>query len=335
LGDRVTTAESNLTVNANAISAVVMRVNTTENDIDSIKNTIDSAGWITTSTGNQLWAKKSLENGSEIISSINQDASSVTIDAEKINLSGNVAINGTIRNAFVKNDSTIYIGGTDPQLNLKQHDNVVAIQYNSGGWKTDINLPWNIEHSGRRICIVNYKWGTAITTGAMDITAPAGKYFYEDGIAKSTLSFSREVVELLGYGDNSTFFGWIVVNRQDIMTNSKYGSNQKYLAQGSVTVEKISGTIRTAIRYKTFDGSSMSVSRLDTGKYQVVHNIGTSNYTVMLTGVFSTVEGTDKEVFAMLYSVSPYSFIVYTQDDPSQNDGSFNFQVISTADWTS
>ncbi|KAA6322589.1 hypothetical protein EZS27_027879 [termite gut metagenome] len=180
----------------------------------------------------------------------------------------------------------LYIGGTDPQLNLKQHDNVVAIQYNSGGWKTEINLPWNIEHSGRRICIVNYKWGTAITTGAMDITAPAGKYFYEDGIAKSTLSFSREVVELLGYGDNSTFFGWIVVNRQDIMTNSKYGSNQKYLAQGSVTVEKISGTIRTAIRYKTFDGSSMSVSRLDTGKYQVVHNIGTSIYGYANWGIF-------------------------------------------------
>ncbi|KAA6326463.1 hypothetical protein EZS27_024439, partial [termite gut metagenome] len=84
LGNRVTAAESSLTVNANAISAIVMRVNTTENDIDSIKNTIDSAGWITTSAGNQLWAKKSLENGSEIISLINQDASSVTIDAEKI-----------------------------------------------------------------------------------------------------------------------------------------------------------------------------------------------------------------------------------------------------------
>ncbi|KAA6314281.1 hypothetical protein EZS27_035083, partial [termite gut metagenome] len=84
LDNRVTAAESSLTVNANAISAVVMRVNTTESDIDSIKNTIDSSGWITTSAGNQLWAKKSLENGSEIISLINQDASSVTIDAEKI-----------------------------------------------------------------------------------------------------------------------------------------------------------------------------------------------------------------------------------------------------------
>ncbi|KAA6307636.1 hypothetical protein EZS27_040692, partial [termite gut metagenome] len=255
-------------------------------------------GWITTSAGNQLWAKKSLENGSEIISLINQDASSVTIDAEKINLSGNVAINGTIRNAFVKNDSTIYIGGTDPQLNLKQHDNVVAIQYNSGGWKTDINLPWNIEHSGRRVCIVNYKWGTAITTGTMEITAPSGKYFYEDGRSKSSLSFSREVVELLGYGDNATFFGWIVVNRLDIMTTGKYGSCQKFLAQGLVTVSKSGSTIYTSLKYKTYDGSTMSVTRMDTGQYRVHHNLGTSNYTVMLTGVYSTVEGTDREVFA-------------------------------------
>ncbi|KAA6322784.1 hypothetical protein EZS27_027706, partial [termite gut metagenome] len=210
LGNRVTSVESSLTVNANAISAVVMRVNTTEGDISSIKNTISSAGWITTSSGNQLWAKKSLENGSEIISLINQDAGSITIDASKINLSGNVVINGTIRNAFVKNDSTIYIGGTDPQLNLKQHDHVVAIQ--NGSWRTTIDLPWTLEHSGRRVCIVNYKWGTTVTGGIMDITAPSGKYFYEDGRSKSSLSFSREVVELLGYGDNATFFGWIVVN---------------------------------------------------------------------------------------------------------------------------
>jgi hypothetical protein len=72
---------------------------------------------------------------------------------------------------------------------------------------------------------------------------------------------------------------------------------------------------------------------MDTGQYRVSHDLGASDYTVMLTGVYSTVEGTDREVFAMLRSVSTSSFVVYTQDDPTQNDGSFNFQVISTADW--
>ncbi|KAA6319797.1 hypothetical protein EZS27_030353, partial [termite gut metagenome] len=123
-------------------------------------------------------------------------------------------------------------------------------------------------------------------------------------------------------------------NRLDIMTTGKYGSCQKFLAQGLVTVSKSGSTIYTSLKYKTYDSSTMSVSRIGVGQYQVSHNLGTSNYTVMLTGVYSTVEGTDREVFAMLYSVSSYSFIVYTQDDPTQNDGSFNFQVISTADWT-
>jgi hypothetical protein len=333
LGNRVTTAESSLTVNANAISAVVMRVNTTENDISGIKTTINTAGWITTATGNTLWAKKSLENGSEIVSYINQDANTITIKASKIDLEGGVVIKGTIRNPFVRNDSAIYVGGSGGGVNLKKWDNVVAIQ--EGSWNVPIELPWTLEHSGRRTCIINYRWGSTTSTGTMNIYAPTGKYFYEDGISKSTLSFSREIIELLGYGDDTTFFGWIVVGRNDIMTNSKYGSEQKYLAQGSVSVLKSGSNIITSLNYKTFDGSTMSVSRLSTGKYHVSHNLGTTKYTVMLTGVFSTVEGDDKEVWAMLYSVSAYSFDVYTQDDPSQNDGSFNFQVISTADWKS
>ncbi|KAA6347960.1 hypothetical protein EZS27_004585 [termite gut metagenome] len=333
LGNRVTSAESSLTVNANAISAVATRMSTAEGKITGIQSTINSAGWITTADGNTLWAKKSLENGSEIVSYINQDANTVTIKASKIDLEGGVVIKGTIRNPFVRNDSAIYLGGSGGGLNLKKWDNVVAVQ--GGSWNTPIDLPWTLEHSGRRICIVNYKWRSEISTGAMTIYAPSGKYFYEDGVSKSSLSFSREVVELLGYGDDSSFFGWIVVNRINMMPNNKYGSEQKYLAQGSVVVSKSGSNIVTSLKYKTFDGSTMSVNRTGVGTYVVSHSFNTTDYTVMLTGVFSAVDGTDKEVWAMLYSVSTYSFVVLTQDDPSQNDGSFNFQVISTTDWKS
>ncbi|KAA6351219.1 hypothetical protein EZS27_001365 [termite gut metagenome] len=331
LGNRVTTAESNLTVNANAISAVAMRVDTTENTIGGIQNTISTAGWITTADGNTLWAKKSLENGSEIVSYINQDANTITIKASKIDLEGGVVVKGTIRNPFVRNDETICIGGSGGVLNLKKYDNVVAIQ--EGSWNVPINLPWDIEQSGRRTCIVNYKWGSTTSSGAMTISAPTGKYFYEDGISKNTLSFSREVVELLGYGDNSTFYGWIVVNRLDIMTNSKHGSNQKYLAQGTVTVIKSGSNTYTSVKYKTFDGSTLSVSRLGVGQYKVQHNLGSFNYTVMLTGFFSSIDGT--EIWGTIYTIESNSFTVYTQDDTTQNEGSFNFQMISTADWTS
>jgi hypothetical protein len=77
----------------------------------------------------------------------------------------------------------------------------------------------------------------------------------------------------------------------------------------------------------------MSVTRLGAGQYQVSHNLGTSNYTVMLTGFFSNIDST--EIYGTIYAIASNSFTVYTQDDTTQNDGSFNFQLISTADWTS
>lgn len=240
----------------------------------------------------------------------------------------NVEIIGTIRNAFILNDSTIYIGGVDPQMNFNKYDHVVAIR---GSWDENIPLPWTLEHSGRRVCLVNYKWGSNTTVGYMSITAPSGKYFYEDGIAKSTISFSREMVELLGYGDDKTFFGWIVVNRLDLMTTKKYGSVVKFLVQGTVTV---SSTSSISVKYRTFDGSTITVSRLGKGQYRVYmpSNWGVSGYyTVFLSGIYSTVENTP--IYATLKATYSYYFDVYTQDDSTTNDGSFNFMVVSTGDW--
>lgn len=245
-----------------------------------------------------------------------------------------VTIQGTIRSAFVENDPSIWInigGGTTGgiQTDPVHYDNVVCIQ--SGGWNENINLPWTLENSGRRICLVNYRWGSTISSGVMSITAPSGKYFYEDGISKSTLSFSREVVELIGYGDNTTFFGWIVLNRRDMMTTSRYGKFQQILVTGIVT-----GTTSSAsIRYRCFDGSkSVSVSRLGKGMYRVYLPSSwslSSRYIVMATGIYSTAENTP--IYPTVKAIYSYYFDIYTQDDASRNDGSFNFQVISTADW--
>lgn len=75
--------ESKINIEAGRITSAV-------EDIDYINNRIDTAGWITTSQGNTLYAKKSLENGNEIISYINQTATTTTIKANRINLSGAV-----------------------------------------------------------------------------------------------------------------------------------------------------------------------------------------------------------------------------------------------------
>lgn len=239
-----------------------------------------------------------------------------------------VEVIGTVRNPFILNDSSIYIGGEDPQMNFNKYDHVVAIR---GSWDEDIPLPWTLEHSGRRVCLVNYKWGSNTTVGVMSITAPSGKYFYEDGISKSTITFSRELVELLGYGDNTTFFGWIVVNRLDLMTSKKYGKNMKFLAQGTVTV---SSTSSYSVKYQTFDGSSITVSRLGKGQYRIYMSSSwnmSGYFQVFLSGIFSAVDSTP--IYATLKALYSYYFDVYTADDSSTNDGSFSFLVVSTGDW--
>ena len=77
---------SELDVLGDRITAQVKR-------IDEISGTIDSSGWITTADGNRLYASKSLENGDNIISYINQSAGETTISSAKINLLGAITIN--------------------------------------------------------------------------------------------------------------------------------------------------------------------------------------------------------------------------------------------------
>lgn len=139
------------------------------------------------STGKNYWALKT--DGSAIfgtgkISFANDGSGFVANGNFKWDANGNITaqkgtfkdveVIGTIRNAFILSDSSIYIGGTDPQLNLNKYNNVVAIR---GSWDEDIPLPWTLEQSGRRVCLVNYKWGSSTTVGTMSITAPSGKYF--------------------------------------------------------------------------------------------------------------------------------------------------------------
>lgn len=61
-------------------------------EIDSIQNTIETAGWITSAEGNKLYAAKTLEDGDTLVSYINQSADSIKINANRINLNGAVTI---------------------------------------------------------------------------------------------------------------------------------------------------------------------------------------------------------------------------------------------------
>lgn len=233
-----------------------------------------------------------------------------------------ILIQGSLRSPFVRATDSIEIGGKQ-----STHDNVVPIA-SGGGWVTVGILEWGVEQSGRRMCIANYRWGSEITTGSIEYSAPSGKYFYEDGTQKNAISLSRECVELMGYGTSTQFYGWIVLNRINLMTTSKYGRKLNVLAQGIVTGYS-SGA---SISYKSYDNAStLSVSRQETGKYRVnfPSNWGliTGSYIVMMTGYGSGL------MKATLLEAGTSYFIAEVSDDSSANDGSFMFQIINLNDW--
>ena len=238
-----------------------------------------------------------------------------------------IIIQGSMRSPFVRETDAIIIGGEQ-----STHDNVVPIA-SGGGWVTAGTLEWGVEQSGRRMCIANYRWGSSITEGQIGYSAPTGKYFYEDGIAKSSIHLSRECVELMGYGTSTQFYGWIVLNRINLGTNSRYGRKLNVLAQGTVT-----GTSSGAsISYKTFDDSTLSVSRLGEGRYRV--NVPTNwgliagSYIVMTTGKGYSLGSSSAPIKATVINLQPTYFDIDTSDDASRNDGSFIFQIINLNDW--
>ena len=232
-----------------------------------------------------------------------------------------IIIQGSMRSPFVRETDAIVIGGKQ-----STHDNVVPIA-SGGDWITTGSLEWGVEQSGRRMCIANYRWGSSITEGQIEYSAPTGKYFYENGITKKSIHLSRECVELMGYGTSTQFYGWIVLNRINLGTNSRYGRKLNVLAQGIVSGYS-SGA---SISYKSFDDTTLSVSRLGVGKYRVyvptAWELMTDSYIVMMTGYGGGL------MKASLLTRSTTYFDVEVSDDESRNDGSFMFQIINLNDW--
>lgn len=278
-----------------------------------------------------------------------------TIDAKKAIISNlivkNVILTGSLRNPFAKIGDSF----TNPYT-----DNFVMMN-EDGGYATVYNLPWNVEQSGRKISIVGNLWNRKpnTTSGASVIEVPTeekkyGCRFYENGIAKTELYFSTELIELIAYGNISAktddkpeskyIYGWIVLNRIDLMPNHKYGRQKKVLAYGTVT-----GTSSTAgIKYKAFDGSeNLSVMRNGTGIYTISIPKdnkwfgGIDDIFVSLTGVGRCYDG-DKVVKsyskATLLETSinlrnEFCIKVGVSDDETANDGSFNFEISNYNDF--
>lgn len=279
-----------------------------------------------------------------------------TIDAKKATITNlnvsNVKLTGTLRSPFTKANDSFDIGYSDN----------AAMPVEGGGWKTDYNLPWNVEQSGRRICITNNLWDgeTVFGTVSIDVPDKAKEYgcrFYENGIAKTELCFSSELIELMAYGNISAknenepksqyIYGWVVLNRVSLVpSRSKFGRQKKVLAYG-----KVEGTPTAAyIKYKTFDGSQdIRVTRNFVGTYVIyIPDNGwfsdKDDIFITLTGVghcygknnvgSSPAKATVLDITEVSSTYGGgFNIAIEVSDDETPNDGSFNFELSNFSDF--
>ncbi|MGM9753828.1 MAG: hypothetical protein ACI3ZK_07265 [Candidatus Cryptobacteroides sp.] len=249
-----------------------------------------------------------------------------------------VAVYGTIRQPFSRYSGSWNWGDEDEQSEAQQHDNLLMA--GGGGWAlAAAGFPWDASQNGRRITLMTHKYNGSLSEGAVSITAPSGKYFFQDGLKYGELVLaSREFVELIGIGEDTTFYGWLVTNRGNIETNKSYGRKQNVLAFGTVTGQTSSGSC--SMNYKTFDGRTLSCQRISTGRYSIYFptawNLSADDYIVILTGYGYVMENSNNTspVKATLTVKTSSYFVVDISDDDTRNDGSFQFQIINIKDFT-
>lgn len=245
----------------------------------------------------------------------------------------NVKIIGTIRQPWKRSGIFVNLrAGTN--LNEKlTFDNLICGA--AGGEDPEIAahlLSWNVSDSGRLVRLAQSQYSGIREEDETIIKAPQGQFFFENGVSHSRLSIRSEMIELIGYGDDTHFFGWIVIRRVHFNTRRMYGQELKIIAQGEV----IGNRGGANIHYKTVDGSKMYVRRLSTGQYKI--NFPSSWFanirdcSVMLTGCGYAEGNSTAPIKATLSRKENGSIVVDTSDSQIRRDGAFTF-YISNADY--
>lgn len=279
----------------------------------------------------RIWAGASKENRFTAPYRVMQDGSFV---ATKAIITGEVnATSGTFKDVVVNGSTRSPWQAPDDSLDVDTTDNIAMVSNEGGGWVLAYSLKWDVSQSGRKLHITNYKWKSTVSTGYSSISAPSGKYFFENGISRSSIMLSREIVELLGYGDETNFYGWIVLKRCDIMSEHAYGAPLKCIAFG-----KVYGTDSGAtIEQSTFDGKAIKVERQGAGVYKLTMPTGwfkSDNHMpfIMVCGLGNIYKGSSPQK-ATVRDVTATTFLVDTSDDASRNDGNFQFMIFNFYMW--
>ena len=303
--------------------------------------------------------------------------SGVKVKADNITLEGLVTANdyfkvltdGSIeaKNAKIYGSLRVPFEPAPTSTTIDYADNVAMISVN-GKWETEYSLPWDTAQSGRRITVVNYMWKYLTSSGYASLTAPTGQYFYEDGVKKSELRLSQQAVVLLGYGTESTFYGWIVLRRTMVGGSYSCGSELGVLAYGNVSCSASGIASKTVKTFDTYDGSNVMVTRNPAGSDSLSGATSATGvaYLWLPKAWFSAAShihcmvcgygpeyGRTEPVYANVYAITSASYKstttlngttatkstamwrveIHTADDPSENDGGFCFEIKNYNTW--
>lgn len=221
-------------------------------------------------------------------------------------------------------------------------DNVISDVIGGSSFRYGYSLDWTVESSGRRQTII----------GAVSITAPSGKWFYENGRKYQNFYSSYECTEMIGYGNDTTFYGWIVVRRTLFSTNRNFGRDLTPLAFGQVTGTSSDASFAIKKFVKYADTDNIYVERGDVGIYNIyvpqTWFVSASYVLCNVTGV-GRKKGSTPFIKATLLSVTAvssykpsgassyaswYKISVGVSDDEKPDDeGDFQFLIYNMAQW--
>lgn len=249
----------------------------------------------------------------------------------------NVHVNGVLQSTFAwKNVNEIYWDWDDPDGSATDILNRPYLYFDniSVTGSGDLELPCDPSQSGRTLTFTHYMTeGGSVASGSYTIkVAGGGNKLFENGLALSSIGFSREIIVLKGYGTKTTFFGWIVISRANIATAGTYGRDLRCIAQG--VLRGASTSAATVLKYRTFDNSQLIVSRADTGLYTITMpsswGLSVDHYIVMATGLDTA---NNSSVKPTITNVSGSSFQISISDDYTRNDGGCFFQIYNIDEW--
>lgn len=227
---------------------------------------------------------------------------------------------------------------------IDKHDNLaINVNTNEDRHISSDELDWSISNSGRIVRFVNAPFEGLESKGFAKLYAPDGKYFFEDGERYSTIAFSNQIVELLGYGDAYDFYGWIVLNRKDISTLKSYGATTKVLYQGVInnnTLTKFwSAQIeKTRSGYRAFLDTNngivtIPVNQVGATKITDLRGLeNVNNWAVIANGAtVNNLQYLESVEIVQENGREYWNCIRFNLDYSNTNH--VVFQVISTADW--